>query len=201
MDTWVWIVIAVALVVVVAALLWAVVTNRRRKELQEGFGPEYERTVADAPSRREAEAELRERQDRRDEFDIRPLSPDARERYTREWETTQAKFVDDPEGAIRDADDLIQSVMRERGYPVEDFDQRAADLSVDHPDVVENYRQGHDLARRTVRGEGDTESLRQALVHYRALFAELVESHDGDDRRREVDDREREVDEREEVRR
>jgi hypothetical protein len=197
MDTWVWIVIAVAVVVVVAVLLWVAVTNRRRKELQEGFGPEYERTVADAPSRREAEAELRERRDRHDEFDIRPLSSDARERYTREWETTQAKFVDDPEGAIRDADDLIQSVMRERGYPVEDFDQRAADLSVDHPDVVENYRQGHDLARRTVRGEGDTESLRQALVHYRALFAELLETRDEDDRPRDVDDRPREVDDRE----
>jgi hypothetical protein len=194
MDTWVWIVIAVALVVAVAALLWAVAANRRRQQLQEGFGPEYDRTVAEAPSRREAEAELRERRERHDEFDIRPLSPDARERYTREWETTQAKFVDDPEGAIRDADDLIQSVMRERGYPVEDFDQRAADLSVDHPDVVENYREGHDLARRTVRGEGDTESLRQAIVHYRALFAELVETHD-------ADEREREVDEAEEVRR
>lgn len=194
MDTWVWIVIAVALVVAVAALVWAVAANRRRQKLQEGFGPEYDRTVAEAPSRREAEAELRERRERHDEFDIRPLSPDARERYTREWETTQAKFVDDPEGAIRDADDLIQSVMRERGYPVEDFDQRAADLSVDHPDVVENYREGHDLARRTVRGEGDTETLRQAIVHYRALFAELVETHD-------TDDREREVDEAEEVRR
>ena len=195
MDTWVWIVIAVAVVVVLAAVLWVVADRRRRRQqLQEGFGPEYDRTLAEAPSRREAEAELRERQERHDEFDIRPLSPDARERYTREWETTQAKFVDDPEGAIRDADDLIQSVMRERGYPVEDFDQRAADLSVDHPDVVENYREGHDLARRTVRGEGDTESLRQAIVHYRALFAELVETHD-------ADEPEREVDEREEVRR
>ena len=190
MDTWVWIVIAVAIVVVLAALLWGVVNRRRRQELQEGFGPEYDRTVSEAPSRREAEAELRERRDRHDEFDIRPLSADARERYTREWETTQAKFVDNPEGAIRDADDLIQSVMRERGYPVEDFDQRAADLSVDHPDVVENYREGHDLARRTVRGEGDTESLRQAIVHYRALFAELVETHEADEPEREVDERE-----------
>jgi hypothetical protein len=178
MDTWVWIVAAVAIVVVLAALLWGVVTSRRRRELQEGFGPEYDRTVAEAPSRREAESDLRERRERHDEFDIRPLSPDARERYAQEWEATQARFVDAPESAIRDADDLIQQVMRERGYPVEDFDQRAADLSVDHPDVVENYRRGHELARRTVRGEGDTESLRQALVHYRALFEELLVAED-----------------------
>jgi predicted nucleic acid-binding protein len=182
MDTWVWIVIAVAIVVVLAALLWGVVNSRRRKELQEGFGPEYDRTVSEAPSRREAESELLERRERHDEFDIRPLTPDARERYAQEWEATQARFVDSPESAIRDADDLIQSVMRERGYPVEDFDQRAADLSVDHPDVVENYRKGHDLARRTVRGEGDTESLRQALVHYRALFEELLVTEQAEDR-------------------
>lgn len=190
MDTWVWIVIAVAVVVAVAALLWAVANGRRRKELQEGFGPEYDRTVSEAPSRREAEAELRERRERHDEFDIRPLPPESRERYAQEWEVTQARFVDDPEAAIRDADDLIQQVMRERGYPVEDFDQRAADLSVDHPEMVENYRHGHDLAQRTVRGEGDTESLRQALVHYRALFAELVERHDADDRDRVLDEQE-----------
>ena len=193
MDTWVWIVIAVAVVVVLAAALWAVAAGRRRKQLQEGFGPEYDRTVADAPSRREAEAELRERRDRHDEFDIRPLAPGARERYAEQWESTQAKFVDDPEAAIGDADDLIQSVMRDRGYPVEDFDRRAADLSVEHPDVVENYRQGHELARRSVRGEGDTESLRQALVHYRALFSELLETPAPTSRAR--------VDERAEVRR
>jgi len=108
MDTWVWIVIAVAIVVVVAALLWGVVTSRRRKELQEGFGPEYDRTVSEAPSKRQAESELRERRERHDEFDIRPLTPDARERYGQEWEATQARFVDSPESAIRDADDLIQ---------------------------------------------------------------------------------------------
>ena len=194
MDSWIWIVIALVAIVVVAGIVWSAVSSRRRARLQEGFGPEYDRTVSEAPSRREAESELRERRERHDEFDIRPLPPDARERYAQEWEATQARFVDDPEASIRDADDLIQQVMRERGYPVEDFDQRAADLSVDHPDVVENYREGHDLARRTVRGEGDTESLRQALVHYRALFAELVERHD-------TDDRERELDEQEEVRR
>jgi len=176
METWVWIVIAVAVVLVLAAVAWAVASNRRRKELQEGFGPEYDRTVAEAPSRREAEADLRERRDRHDEFDIRPLSADARERYTREWETTQARFVDDPEAAIRDADDLIQSVMRERGYPVEDFDQRAADLSVDHPEVISNYRAAHGISIANERGNASTENLRTAMVHYRELFEELLET-------------------------
>ena len=151
-------------------------------QLTFGFGPEYERTVSEAPSRREAEAELRERRERHDEFDIRPLSPDARERYAQEWEATQARFVDDPEAAIRDADDLIQQVMRERGYPVEDFDQRAADLSVDHPDVVEHYREGHGLAERSADGTDDdvTEARRQAMVHYRVLFEELLVADAGD---------------------
>jgi hypothetical protein len=175
MDTWVWIVIAVAVVVVVlAAVAWYVTRERRRRELQERLGPEYDRTVAEAPSRREAESELRERVERRDELEIRPLSEQARERYARAWEAAQARFVDDPEGAIGEADELIQSAMRERGYPVEDFEQRSADLSVDYPHVVEHYREGHGIARRSIRGEADTESLRQAMVHYRALFAELI---------------------------
>jgi hypothetical protein len=175
MDTWVWIVIAVAVVVVVlAAVAWYVTRARGRRELQERLGPEYDRTVAEAPSRREAESELRERVERRDELEIRPLSEQARERYARAWEAAQARFVDDPEGAIGEADELIQSAMRERGYPVEDFEQRSADLSVDYPHVVEHYREGHGIARRSIRGEADTESLRQAMVHYRALFAELI---------------------------
>jgi hypothetical protein len=180
MDTWVWIVIAVAVVVVLVAIAWYLTTARRRRELQERLGPEYDRTVAEAPSRREAESELRERVERHDELDIRPLPGQARERYVRAWEAAQARFVDDPEGAIGEADELIQSAMRERGYPVEDFDQRSADLSVDYPHVVEHYREGHAIARRSVRGEADTESLRQAMVHYRALFAELVGADAGE---------------------
>src|SRR5919198_1559057 len=146
MATWVWIVIAVAAVVVVALLLWSALRTRRTRTLKEGFGPEYDRTVADAPSRREAEAELAERRKRREDLDIRPLDPDARERYADEWQATQARFVDDPGGAITEADVLIQRVMRERGYPVEDFEQRAADVSVDHPEVVNNYRAAHAAA-------------------------------------------------------
>ena len=176
METWVWIVIAVAAVVVLALLLWRAREARRRRELQGTFGPEYERTVEEAESKREAEAELRERQERREGLEIRPLAPGARDRYLRAWEQTQARFVDDPAAAVGEADDLIQDVMRERGYPVEDFDQRAADLSVDHPGVVDHYRSAHNIARRHVRGEADTEELRQALVHYRSLFDELLET-------------------------
>src|ERR671930_644398 len=143
MATWVWIVIAIAAVVVLALVVWSAVRTRRTRTLKEGFGPEYDRTVADSPSKREAEAELAGRQKRREELDIRPLDPDARERYAEEWQATQARFVDDPGGAIGEADVLIQRVMRERGYPVEDFEQRAADVSVDHPEVVNNYRAAH----------------------------------------------------------
>jgi hypothetical protein len=176
MPTWAWIVIAVAAVVVVALLLWSALRARRTRTLKEGFGPEYDRTVADAPSKREAETELTERQKRREELDIRPLDPDVRERYLESWQATQARFVDDPGGAITEADVLIRQVMRERGYPVEDFDRRAADLSVDHPEVVNNYRAAHGISIAHERERASTEDLRQAMVHYRSLFDELLES-------------------------
>ena len=183
MDTWVWIVIAIAAVVVLGLVLWSTLRTRRTRTLREGFGPEYERTVAEAPSRREAEAELAERQKRREELDIRPLSPGARVRYVVSWRETQARFVDDPAGSIGEADTLIQQVMRERGYPVEDFDQRAADVSVDHPEVVNNYRAAHGISIAHERGKASTEDLRQALIHYRSLFDELLESGEGEPER------------------
>ena len=175
MDAWIWIVVIAAAIVVIGAIAWYVVRDRRTRGLRETFGPEYDRAVEDAPTRREAESDLDERRKRREELDVVSLNPVARDRYLRSWEATQARFVDDPEGAVGEADDLIQQVMRERGYPVDDFEQRERDLSVDHPQVVENYRAAHEISRRTAHGEAETEDLRQAMVHYRALFAELVE--------------------------
>ena len=173
MPSWVWVLIAIGIVLVLALVAWNAYGTRRRKGLQDRFGPEYDRTVADAPSRREAESELSERQKRRDELDIRPLEPDSRDRYASRWHNTQAKFVDAPEDAVGEADTLIQEVMRERGYPVEDFDQRASDLSVDHPEVISNYRAAHGISVANERGKASTEDLRTAMVHYRAPFDDL----------------------------
>src|SRR5690348_11710412 len=175
MPGWAWVLIVVGAVVVVALVVWRSMAARRSRSLQEQFGPEYDRTLESSDNRRSAESELRERADRRQELDIRPLPSAARERYVGEWRVVQARFVDDPEGAVRDADMLIQSVMSDRGYPMNDFEQRAADVSVDHPRVVENYREGHRLTRAAATGDATTEDLRQAMQHYRALFDELLE--------------------------
>ncbi len=169
MPGWAWALVAVAAIVAIALVVWQALKARRTRSLQERFGPEYERTVDRTDDRRDAEAELAARAKRREELDIRPLTAAARTRYLDDWQRVQARFVDDPPGAVGEADALIQSVLRERGYPMDDFEQRAADISVDHPDVVEHYREGHRL-----RG-GDTEAQRQAMVHYRALFDELLE--------------------------
>jgi hypothetical protein len=175
MPAWVWVLIVVAAIVVVVVAVWRAVARRRTQQLQSRFGPEYDRTLDSSDSKRDAEAELRARAERREQLDIRPLPAAARDRYVDEWQRVQALFVDDPQGAVHDGDMLIQSVMRDRGYPVDDFEQRAADISVDHPNVVENYRQGHRLANAAARGDGTTEDLRQAMRHYRALFEELVD--------------------------
>ena len=176
MPTWGWILIAAAAVLLVTvAIVMSMRKKRRTEELQSQFGPEYDRTIESADSRRKAEAELAARQERREQLDVRPLSSAARERYTSQWQNVQAQFVDNPSGAVGSADQLIQSVMADRGYPVDDFESRAADVSVDHPHVVENYREGHRLAEQCANGNGSTEELRQAMRHYRALFDELVE--------------------------
>jgi hypothetical protein len=169
MPGWAWAILAVAAIVVVAIVVWQALKARRTRTLQERFGPEYERMVDGADDRREAEAELEARAKRRDALDIRPLTTAARTRHLDAWQRVQARFVDDPSGAVAEADSLIQAVMRERGYPMDDFEQRAADISVDHPDVVEHYREGRRLR------SGGTEEQRQAMVHYRALFEELLE--------------------------
>jgi hypothetical protein len=175
MPAWAWVLIVVAALAIVAVVTVKALRDHRSKTLRERFGPEYDRTLEGGESKKDAEAELAARAERRDKLEIRPLPTAARDRYLGEWQSVQARFVDDPEGAVRDADLLIQSVMRDRGYPMDDFEQRAADVSVDHPQVVENYRQGHKLARASALGEGTTEDLRQAMQHYRSLFDELVE--------------------------
>jgi hypothetical protein len=174
MPDWAWIVIALGALVVLGLIVWMIVSRRKTAHLRERFGPEYDRTLESADKKREAEKELAAREERREELDIRPLSQAAHDRYVEEWQTVQARFVDDPSTAVRIADSLIKSVMAERGYPVDDFDQRADDLSVDHPHVVENYREGHRLAEQNADGSSSTEELRQAMQHYRALFEELV---------------------------
>jgi len=173
-PTWAWVLIAIGAVIAVGLLVAAMLAKRRSGQLRERFGPEYDRTLESSEDRRKAEAELAAREARRGEFDIRPLSPAARTRYLETWQVIQAQFVDDPRGAAGSADGLIQTVMMERGYPVEDFDQRAADLSVDHPDVVENYREGHRLAQPEQIDASSTEDLRQAMRHYRTLFDHLA---------------------------
>jgi hypothetical protein len=175
MPAWVWVLIAIGIVLVLAALVWQAVARRRTGRLQQQFGPEYDRAVGGADSKRSAEADLQAREERRQQLDIRPLSQTARADYVQKWRSVQADFVDEPRRAVASADRLIQSVMAERGYPVDDFEQRTADVSVDHPQVVENYREGHRLARASATGNDSTEELRQAMRHYRALFDELVE--------------------------
>ena len=171
------IIAVLVLVALVAIVAWLVLDRRRAQGLRSQFGREYDRTVSQTGDRRQAERELEERRDRVAGFDIRPLSPDDRARYTTAWRSVQHQFVDDPEDATKEADRLIGEVLERRGYPVDDadFDTRVADLSVDHADVIGHYRAAHEL---TGRGDGpmpaDTEALRQAMVHYRALFASLV---------------------------
>ena len=174
MPTWAWILIAIG-VVAAALAAFGAVTRRRTARLRERFGPEYDRTVESRGGRREAEAELGSRVERREKFEIRPLAPEARARYQEAWLEVQARFVDDPAAAVAGADQLVGSVMSDRGYPLDDFERRAADISVDHPQVVERYRSAHGIARKNAAGQATTEDLRQAIQHYRALFDDLLE--------------------------
>src|SRR5512133_138680 len=178
MDTWVWIVIAAAVVIVLLAIVWSATRAKRTRSLQDTFGREYDRTVDQAGDRRAAELELLERQKQHDKLDIQPLSPESRDRYVRRWQSTQTRFVDDPRGAVAEADMLVQEVMQERGYPTKDFERRVADVSVDHPDLVEKYRTADGIARASERGEASTEDMRHSVRHYRALLAELLETDD-----------------------
>ena len=174
MNNQLMLVLIVGVAVVVAVALWFALRKRRTEQLRTRFGPEYDRTVREAHTVREGEATLIERQTRVERLHIRPLSPEDTQRFAQSWRDVQAKFVDDPRGAIVDADRLVGEVMRARGYPVGDFEQRVADISVDHPNVVMNYRAARDIVRDHASGHASTEDLRQAMVHFRALFADLL---------------------------
>ncbi len=172
-------VVLVFLVLAILVVLTYSGNQRRRSEmLRERFGPEYNRTVEEMGDRRRAEAELADRAKRVKQFDIHPLSEAERSRFSGQWQSTQARFVDDPSGAVREADHLVQQVMEARGYPMGTFEQRAADISVDYPQVVSNYRLAHDLALRNERGQASTEDLRQSMVYYRNLFNELLDTRE-----------------------
>jgi FtsZ-interacting cell division protein ZipA len=175
MSTVLAIVIIIA-VIAIAFALWMFVDKRRTQRLRTQFGSEYDRVV-EASGRKQAETELESRARRVEKFHIRPLSHEEQTRFAESWRQEQAHFVDNPRTAVENADHLVGEVMRLRGYPVGEFERRAADLSVDHPRVVENYRSAHEIALRDSHGEASTEDLRRAMVHYRALFEDLLEEH------------------------
>ena len=170
-------IVAAVVILAVAIALWLYMQKQRTKRLRSRFGPEYNRTVRTAGSNKHAERVLEAREKRIQQIEVKPLSDGERDRFARAWEQEQAHFVDQPRDAVNNADRLVIEVMRARGYPMGDFDQRAADVSVDHPVVVENYRIAHDIAVRDRKEPVSTETLREAMIHYRTLFADLL--HDG----------------------
>jgi LPXTG-motif cell wall-anchored protein len=182
--------VALGIIVLLLVVAGVLLTRRRRSEhLVERFGPEYERAVERTGSRDKAEADLLAREKRVRKLDIVPLAPQDAERFRMEWQGLQGRFVDNPRSAVTEADIMVRDLMTRRGYPMGDFESRAADISVDHPLVVEHYRAAHAIALREREGSADTEALRQALVHYRALFAELLEVAPGPARRTGADER------------
>jgi hypothetical protein len=167
-------VIVIVVVLVVAALGFLAWRQQQRRRLRERFGPEYDRTVERHNSTREAEQELRAREQRHQELRIRSLDPAVRDRYRADWQRVQEHFVDSPQSAVTEADNLLTRVMKDRGYPTEGYEQQVADLSVEHAGTIDRYRTAHDIRGRADAGQATTEDLRQAMVHYRALFADLL---------------------------
>jgi len=171
-----WIVVAGVVVVAFALAAWLLSRKKRQSgRLQQRFGPEYDRTVGELGGRTRAEAELRAREKRVDQLSITSLAPADATRFSLAWNALQGRFVDNPKGVVVQADQLVRELMLKRGYPMGDFERRAADISVDHPAVVEHYRAAQAIAARDERGEADTEELRRAVVHYRVLFDEMLE--------------------------
>src|SRR5689334_4959219 len=167
------IVLIIVILVIIAAIVYGVQAGRRKK-LQSTFGPEYDRVVADTGNRTEAEKELREREKRHAEFELKELSPESQQRYSAAWEEVQIQFVDNPSEAVGTADELVTRLIEERGYPTGEYDERLATLSVEHANTLQHYRDAHEISERNKGGTASTEDLRQALVHYRALFADLL---------------------------
>jgi len=178
LDTQTLILLAAVAVAFIALVVWFIYQRVQSQKLQQRFGPEYGRTVDRLGSQTKAEAELRARERRVEKFNIVPLAPAEAARFRQAWNVLQSHFVDDPKGAVVQADALVRELMLKRGFPMGDFERRAADISVDHPVVVENYRAAQGIAERAARGEADTEELRNAVVHYRAIFNELLEVGD-----------------------
>jgi len=168
------VIVAVVVVIVMIALVSMIIRRGRSQRLKSKFGPEYDRTVQQTGNRGKAEKDLESRQKRREQLEIRPLDPGLRERYAREWQQVQADFVDAPSDAVRRADQLVTQVVRERGYPTENFEQRSSDVSVDHPQVVEDYRAAQKISMANRENRASTEDLRLAMKHYRSLFDELL---------------------------
>lgn len=166
--------IGVFVLLVLGGFVVWMLERRRTKRLRAQFGPEYERAVAQGGDRRRAEDKLAKRAERVQSFHLRPLTSGDRQRFTEAWARVQAHFVDGPAVAVAEADQLLGDVMATCGYPVGDFEQRAADISVEHPEVTQNYRAAHEIAVRQVRGQAGTEDLRRAMIHYRALFVDMV---------------------------
>jgi hypothetical protein len=169
------VILAIVAVIAALAVAWTYTTRRRRDHLRARFGPEYDRSLRDTGSERRTEAVLADREHRVSSYHIRTLSADERAKFSDAWKRVQAKFVDDPAGAVTEGDRLVNDVMTTRGYPMTDFDRRAEDLTVEHAGVVHHYRAAREIAGRHSRHEASTEDLRQALVHYRELFADLLD--------------------------
>jgi hypothetical protein len=176
--TWVWVLIAVAVVVVIVVAM-VLAAKQRSTKLRRQFGPEYERTMQDREGRRAAESDLRSRQKQREKLDIHALSEPSRARYAEQWQELQERFIDQPASTVLAADALVRQVMNDEGYPLNDFDEQAALVSVDHPRVVENYRIAHGVYERTQTQQASTEDMRTALLSYRALFDELLHVDSG----------------------
>ena len=166
--------LAIGLILAVGAAIWAYTRNRRTNELRSKFGPEYDRTVRSEGDLKRGEKRLHERQERVEELNIKPLSQKQRDDFAQAWGREQARFIDEPRIAVENGDRLVKEVMEVRGYPVSNFERRVADVSVDHPAVAQNYRIAHGIALGHQQGEVSTEEYREAMIHYRALFAELL---------------------------